>query len=90
MFLQLFILLVRVGHHSLHMEAREQLEDSVLTSYHVDLRAQTQVVGLGGKCLYTLSHLTSSREFPKKIRACMIQITHYGGLDMKCLRKAMC
>lgn len=39
--------------------SEDNLHGSVL-SYYVNLGDQIQVAGLGGKCLYLLSHLTDS------------------------------
>lgn len=41
----------------MHMEIRKKLIGSSPSFYHVDSRKQTQVVRLGGKHFYPLSHL---------------------------------
>lgn len=41
----------------LYVRSEDNLQESILSSYHVGPGDQTQVVGLGFKYLYPMSHL---------------------------------
>lgn len=47
--------------YSVWMEIGGQAQDLVLSFHHVAARDQHQVIRLGGKCLYSLRHLTGSK-----------------------------
>lgn len=49
----------RTKHHRKPVELKRQLAGSSFLFYHVGLGNMVQVVGLAGKCPYTLSHLAS-------------------------------
>lgn len=47
------------AHHSTHVGVRVQSVESALPFHHVGSETQTQIVGLGGKNLEPLSHVTA-------------------------------